>query len=183
MATKIKYLKDENGEVFSPIVDAESVIIRDGTTLEENVYPIIHLNRKLKVSANTWTDVGISADQIKFQGVYLDESNKALSVYGAYVLLMTVNASSGTDGNGSYAGSAGFWQEVATGIMAYSSQSTNSSNTDEIPLSWVGHARNDNSIKLRWARVSGGGNAKLQIYSTRTWDKDCNLNFYFRKII
>lgn len=160
MSTQIKYLKDENGEIFSPIVSSSSVMMGGG--LPRAIY-WIHF--------------------IIFRKCKKDESNKALSSYGAYALLMTVNAQAGTDGDDSYAGSAGFWQEVATGMMAYSKTSTNSSNADEIPLSWVGHARNDNSIKLRWIRISGGGNAKLQIYCTRTWDKDCNLNFYFRKLI
>lgn len=35
MSTQIKYLKDENGEIFSPIVSSSSVMMRGGVSLEQ----------------------------------------------------------------------------------------------------------------------------------------------------
>lgn len=183
MITKIKYLKDENGEVISPIVDASSIFIMDSTTLDKNIFPIIYINKKVTTTSNTWADVGITSKDITYNGKDLEGINPSIIAHGAYAIMLVVNQLDGTNANGNYSGKNGFWQETGAGIIALYNKGTNSSVGNEIALSWVGHAPNNNTIKLRWLRISNGGNAKLQILTSNSWTEPCNLNFYFRKLI
>lgn len=184
MSTKIKYLKDENGEVFSPIVDSDSIIMRDNSTLKENIFPIIHINKKVRVTSNNgWVDTGITTNSIKYNGISLDNEIPETKTHGAYAVMLTINQNNGTNGDRSYSGHGNLWGETGVGMMALYTGSTNSFNANEIPLSWLGHAPNDQTVKLRWIRAGNNGNAKLQITCNLAWANDCNLNFYFRKII
>lgn len=185
MSTQIKYLKDENGEVFSPITSSEAVMMRDNTTLKQNVYPVIHINKKINITAaNTWVDTGIVGTDFKYDSTSLESENKMSPSNGAYVMMLVINQNTGSYADVSYQGKGGLWQETGVAVIANYSGSTNSNDASEISVSWVGHASNGRVVKLRWARVTGNdSSAKLQISSTSLWGAECNLNFYFRKLI
>lgn len=180
MNINLKYLRDENGEIFSPIANSAGIIMKDNTTLQQNLYPVIHINRKVNITEeNVWTDVGIDGSVF----YHLNLQNKSIIKYGAYAMLLNINPISGTDGDGNYLGKANIYDESGIGIISGYSGNTNSGNDNEIPMSWNGHAPNNALMKLRWLRVSGSKSPKLQISCNKSWNVECNLNFYFRKLI
>ena len=74
--------------------------------------------------------------------------------------------------------------EYLSGVVAWSNQTTNSGNADEIPLSKAGHARNDHNIRFRILRQFGSNDyIKLQICDSRAWSGAGDINIRFRKII
>lgn len=109
--------------------------------------------------ANKWFNTGID-------GSYLTD--------GTYIIEVFINS---FDVNDQY-------RERVSGIVAWFSNVTNSSNADEISLSKSGHARNDHDIKLRILRQTGSKNyASLQITDNIPWKGSGNVIFRFRKII
>lgn len=78
-------------------------------------------------TANTWYDVGISGDDLD---------------YGTYIMEARFNSPSVNS----------MWGERASGVVAWYSGGTNSTDADEIPLSKAGHARNSHNVKFRVLR-------------------------------
>lgn len=109
--------------------------------------------------ANTWYDTGIIGSDMDG---------------GTYLMQIFL------DGKGS----AGQWAERISGLVAWYSGTTNSTNADEIPVSKAGHAPNSHNIKCRILRVSGGGHIKLQMSDTIAWrDATIDTVFYFKRLI
>ncbi len=109
-------------------------------------------------SANTWYDTGIEGTDL-LSGTYIME---------AYTSSYSVNSQ---------------YSERLSGIVAWYSSATNSSDADEISLSKAGHARNSHNIKLRVTRQSGRNPLKLQISDTTAWSGSGEVVFKFRKLL
>ena len=60
MSTKIKYLKDENGDVFSPIVSLGSVIWEGGGKLHKSLLDLLHPIGEYYETSNTSFDPNVS---------------------------------------------------------------------------------------------------------------------------
>ena len=121
---------------------------------------IINFDKSIHISsAETWFDTGIKGNNIP-SGTY------AIQVY---ITSYQVNSQYG---------------EYLSGIVAWTNQTTNSTNADEIPLSKAGHARNNHNIRLRILRQGGSNDyIKLQICDSIAWSGAGAVNFKFRKII
>lgn len=101
-----------------------------------------------------------------------------LTKTGTYIIQIYVNDSANINGLNHY-------QEYYSGIMSWTTSSTNSADADEIILHKAGQASNGHNIFLRTARIIGG-NLTLQIsadISDSTSASKSNLVFKFRRII
>lgn len=67
MSVKQKYLKDENGEVFSPITSSQSVYTRDGEPIDNKFIIACHIS--------TTTDSYNSEDYVSFKKEVYNNSN------------------------------------------------------------------------------------------------------------
>ena len=152
---------------------SKAIKFRNNTYLDSN--SIVH-NRKLLPnflvdsiinfdisvhisSAETWFDTGIKGNNLNY-GTYIMQ---------VFISSWNVNAQYG---------------EYLSGVVAWSNQTTNSGNADEIPLSKAGHARNDHNIRFRILRQFGSNDyIKLQICDSRAWSGAGDINIRFRKII
>lgn len=139
--------------------DSNSVMYNKDTLPNYLVGKIITFTKSINIAAtNTWYDTGISGMDLS-TGTYIME---------AYTNSYSVNSQYG---------------EKMSGIIAWYSGETNSSDADEIPLSKAGHARNSHNIKLRVTRQSGRNPLKLQISDTTKWSGTGEVTFTFRKLI
>ena len=133
-------------------------------SLEVNGFDIStvkEFTKSLKLSANTWTDVGISYQDLKT---------------GTYVMQVWMDDNQGATGQ---------WNERISGIVTWFESPTNSEGTDDIPVSKAGHATNSHNIKLRTARTptSSGGVLRLQMYDNIDWGGSANVVFRFKRLI
>lgn len=121
---------------------------------------IINFDISIHISATeTWFDTGIKGNQLSY-GTY---------VMQVFITSWSVNAQYG---------------EYLSGVVAWSNQTTNSTNADEIPLSKAGHARNNHNIRFRILRQGGSNDyIKLQMCDSIAWAGAGAVNIRFRKII
>ena len=117
----------------------------------------------LKVTTD-WMDTGINA-QTKFGDIVLPS--------GTYAVQIT----SESRGQGS------LWSEIHSGMMSWYSDTTNSTDSDEIFLHKAGHASNNSGLFLRTVRMGTSGYLKLQIASKTAFDAASNITFKFKKLI
>ena len=126
-----------------------------------DISTIKEFKKSLKLSANTWTDVGINYQDLKT---------------GTYVMQVWMDDNQTATGQ---------WNERISGIVTWFESPTNSEGVNEIPVSKAGHANNSHDIKLRVARTStaGGGVLRLQIYDNIAWGDYANVVFKFKRLI
>lgn len=126
-----------------------------------DVSTIKEFTKSIKLSANTWTDVGIS---------YQDLNT------GTYVIQVWMDDNQSATGQ---------WNERISGIVTWFESPTNSEGADDIPVSKAGHATNSHNIKLRTARTptTGGGVLRLQMYDSIAWSGYANVVFRFKRLI
>lgn len=141
-------------------LDSSGIVHNKETLPNFIVGKIISFDKSINISsAETWFDTGIKGNNVT-PGTY------AIQVY---ISSYQVNSQYG---------------EYLSGIVAWTNQTTNSGNADEIPLSKAGHARNNHNIRLRILRQSGSNDyIKLQICDSIAWSGIGQVNFKFRKLI
>lgn len=141
-------------------LDSSGIVHNKETLPNFIVGKVISFDKNIHISsANTWFDTGIKGNSMS-PGTYAMQVN--ISSY-------QVNAQYG---------------EYLSGIVAWTNQTTNSGNADEIPLSKAGHARNEHNIRLRILRQGGSNDyIKLQICDSIAWAGAGAVNFKFRKLI
>ena len=115
--------------------------------------------KSLKLSADSWSDVGINGNNLES---------------GTYVMQVWMNYNSEATGQ---------WNERISGIVAWFEGGTNSQGVDDIPVSKAGHATNSHNIKLRTARMSSGGVLKLQMCDNIAWTGYADVVFSFKRLI
>ena len=126
-----------------------------------DISSVKEFTKSLKLSANTWTDVGISYQDLKT---------------GTYVMQVWMDDNQSATGQ---------WNERISGIVTWFESPTNSEGADDIPVSKAGHATNSHNIKLRTARTptTGGGVLRLQMYDSIAWSGSANVVFRFKRLI
>ena len=126
-----------------------------------DVSTIKEFTKSLKLSANTWTDVGINYQDLKT---------------GTYVFQVWMDDNQSATGQ---------WNERISGILTWFESPTNSEGTNDIPVSKAGHANNSHDIKLRTARTpsSNGGVLRLQMCDSIAWGGSANVVFRFKRLI
>ena len=128
-------------------------------TSGSNIDQITEITKSLQLTADTWTDTGISGTDIGANGVYI-----------LYMLVDDYNVG------------GGHYSEIYSATMSWRASNTNSTLTDEIYLHRAGHAPNSGVIQLRTVRQSGSV-MKLQIKSNSTYSAADNIVFKFRRMI
>ena len=123
-----------------------------------DISTIQEFTKSIKLSANTWTDVGINYTDIKT---------------GTYIMQVWMNDNSEQTGQ---------WNERISGIVTWFESPTNSEDADEIPVSKSGHAKNSHDIKLRVTRTPSGY-LKLQMYDSIAWGGNANVVFRFKRLL
>lgn len=141
-------------------LDSSSIVHNKVTLPNYLVGSITNIDKNIHISSSeTWFDTGI-------KGNHLSE--------GTYVMQVYINS---WEVNAQY-------REYLSGIVAWYSNTTNSGNADEIPLSKSGHARNNHNIRLRILRQGGSNDyTKLQICDSIAWAGAGAISFKFRKLI
>lgn len=124
-----------------------------------DISTIIEFTKSIQMPANTWTDVGINGQDLQT---------------GTYIMQVLMNDNSTNNGQ---------WNERMSGIVTWFEGSTNSEDSDEIPLSKSGHAKNAHNIKLRTMRTLNNGRLKLQMYDDKQWYAKANIVFRFKRLI
>jgi hypothetical protein len=126
-----------------------------------DVSTIKEFAKKFKLTANTWTDVGIRYDDLET---------------GTYIMQVEMN-----DANPQNAQ----YGEKISGILTWYGLPTNGADADIIPVSKSGHSRNGHDIQLRTLRTlsSDAGVLKLQIMDTANWNMESNVVFRFKRLI
>jgi hypothetical protein len=137
---------------------------KNENSLEVNgldVSTIKEFAKKFKLTANTWTDVGIRYDDLET---------------GTYIMQVEMN-----DANPQNAQ----YGEKISGILTWYGLPTNGADADIIPVSKSGHSRNGHDIQLRTLRTlsSDAGVLKLQIMDTANWNMESNVVFRFKRLI
>lgn len=156
MANKKIYVK-LNGTSYSypnATTDSEGYMSASDKSKLDAVPTVATITKSLRVTTD-WMDTGIAGN------------NLATGMYAVYI---TVNNSS-----------AQLWQESWAGIMSWFSDSTNSTNSDEIILHNAGHSDNANEVYLRTIRQTSG-NMKLQIAAKIAFTEATSITFSFRKL-
>lgn len=126
-----------------------------------DVSTIKEFTKSLKLSANTWTNVGIN---------YQDLST------GTYVMQVFMDG---------FADANGQWNERISGIVTWFDSPTNSEDADDIPVSKAGHAKNSHNIKFRINRTlrTNDGVMRLQMYDDIGWNGYADVVFRFKRLI
>ena len=127
-----------------------------------DISTIYEFKKTLKLDANTWTNVGIN---------YTDLET------GTYIMQVILNNNSNSI-NGQFG-------ERISGILSWYDLPTNSNNTDVIPVSKGGHARNNHNIQLRVARTlnTAEGYLRLQMSDDVAWNGEGEIVFKFKKLL
>ncbi len=127
-----------------------------------DISTIKEFTKSLKLTANTWTDVGIN---------YTDLAT------GTYVMQVVLN-------NNTSAINSQFGERIS-GILSWYALPTNGSDADLIPVSKAGHSRNGHNIQLRILRTvnTGAGVLKLQIMDDVSWNGNGDIVFKFKRLI
>jgi hypothetical protein len=127
-----------------------------------DISTIKEFKKKVKLNANTWTDVGIN---------YTDLAS------GTYVMEIFLNHNTSAISNQ--------FGERISGILSWYALPTNSNNTDIIPVSKSGHARNNHNIQVRVARTfsSEEGYLMLQMMDDVAWNGEGEILFKFKRLI
>jgi hypothetical protein len=129
----------------------------DGT----NVDQIKTYTKSLQLSAGTWTDTGIDANDLET---------------GTYIIQLYID---------DYNVGGQQYSEFYSGIMSWFNANTNNAMHDEIYLHRAGHAPNNGDIQLRTIRTYSAdpNNLKLQIKSRQTYSSADSMTFKFRRMI
>jgi hypothetical protein len=128
-----------------------------------DISTIKELKKTIKLNANAWTNVGIN---------YTDLAS------GTYVMEIFINHNTSAISNQ--------FGERISGILSWYSLTTNSTNTDVIPVSKSGHARNNHNIQVRVARTTtatGEGYLRLQMMDDVAWNGEGEVLFRFKRLI
>ena len=119
-----------------------------------------------QLSADTWTDTGINSSDLST---------------GTYVMQVYVD-----DHNAG----GGHFEEYYSATISWYGGSTNSTNSDEIPLHRAGHATNASHLQIRTLRHGNGGdNLMLQVKQNFAHSAALNgadgktMTFKFRRLI
>ena len=122
---------------------------------------IREFKKSIKLTANTWTDTGISYGDL---------------ATGTYVMQIFLN---------NFAGANGQWDETISGVMTWYSGGTNGWDADEIPLTKGGHSRNSHNIRLRVTRTPNTSESylKLQMLDDIEWSDYAEVLFKFRRLL
>ena len=123
-----------------------------------DISTIKEFTKSLKLSANTWTDVGINYQDLRT---------------GTYIMQVWMDSNSEQTGQ---------WNERISGILTWFESPTNSEGADDIPVSKAGHATNSHNIKLRTARTQSGV-LRLQMYDNIGWGGYADVVFRFKRLI
>lgn len=124
-----------------------------------DISTIIEFTKSLQLQADTWIDVGINGQDLPT---------------GTYIMQVLMNDNSTNNGQ---------WNERMSGILTWFEGSTNSEDSDDIPLSKSGHAKNAHNIKLRTMRTLNNGRLRLQMYDDKQWYARANVVFRFKRLI
>ena len=124
-----------------------------------DISTIKDFTKSLQLSADTWTDVGITRTDLST---------------GTYVMQVYLNDNSEATGQ---------WHERISGIVTWYDGGTNSEGVDDVPVSKAGHATNSHNIKFRTARTPSGGGFRLQMYDSIAWTGKANVVFRFKRLI
>lgn len=157
-----------NKGVFPLFIDTEknSVGINcfpaNEKSLEVNgldISTIKEITKSLKLTANTWADVGINGQDLQT---------------GTYIMQVWMNDNSTATGQ---------WNERMSGILTWFEGSTNSGDVDNIPVTRAGHSRNSHNIQFRVARTTNSGRLKLQMCDSIDWSGNSNVIFSFKRLL
>ena len=158
----MKYDKNNHaGAIWQKYDSSKGGIFKVGGETISGIGQQINLAKLININvANNWYDTGIAGNNLES---------------GTYIMEVYIN---GQSKNAQFI-------ERLSGIVAWHNSSTNSENSDEIPLSKAGHARNNHDIKLRTKRNPGGtyNVLKLQISDSSAWNAEDTVYFRFRKLI
>ena len=124
-----------------------------------DISTVKEFTKSLQLQADTWIDVGINGQDLPT---------------GTYIMQVLMNDNSTNNGQ---------WNERMSGILTWFEGSTNSEDSDDIPLSKSGHAKNAHNIKLRTMRTLNNGRLRLQMYDDKQWYARANVVFRFKRLI
>ena len=124
-----------------------------------DISTVKEFTKSIQLPANDWRDVGINGQDLET---------------GTYIIQVWMNDGSTDNGQ---------WNERISGILTWFEGSTNSEDTDEIPISKSGHAKNAHNIRLRTARTLNNGRLKLQMFDDKQWYSPANVVFRFKRLI
>ena len=124
-----------------------------------DISTIKEFTKSLKLTANTWADVGINGQDLQT---------------GTYIMQVWMNDNSTATGQ---------WNERMSGILTWFEGSTNSGDVDNIPVTRAGHSRNSHNIQFRVARTTNSGRLKLQMCDSIDWSGNSNVIFSFKRLI
>ena len=124
-----------------------------------DISTVKEFTKSLQLPADTWIDVGINGQDLPT---------------GTYIMQVLMNDNSTNNGQ---------WNERMSGILTWFEGSTNSEDSDDIPLSKSGHAKNAHNIKLRTMRTLNNGRLRLQMYDDKQWYARANVVFRFKRLI
>lgn len=129
---------------------------------ELDITTIKEFTKSLKLTANTWTDVGIKYDDL---------------ATGTYIMQVILNNNTSAINNQ--------FGERISGILSWYALPTNGTDADVIPVSKAGHSRNGHNIQLRTLRTitANGGVLKLQMTDDVSWNGNGDIVFKFKRLI
>ena len=163
--TSIKYLKDENGQIISPVVNIKSIFDDKGTSLLDIIYPIGSIYMSVKSTnpgtlfGGTWTawgtgrvPIGVNTSDTSFNTVEKTGGSKTHAITSNEMPSHNHSVSLKTSSNGAHTHSVGYYSPTF-GAGSYPVNTTSTAGFNE-------KTYNTNSAGAHTHRVSGNTGSK-----------------------
>lgn len=95
-----KYIRDEQGNIISPIVSSKSVIMGGGSSLEEYLKPKVLFWGGIYAYNESWVNVELNEDYTNYNFIYIAIGG-SISEYTLVTFPVNKNITSGEHGSGS----------------------------------------------------------------------------------